>query len=486
MRLVTFAAIVAIYLALPNVYPRFMSPNELSRLRLTRALVEHRSFQIDPYIVNPSPRTVSDVAYYRGHFYSDKAAGMSLAAVPVVAALRLVAPDASLVTMLLTVRFCVVVVPAMVVLWFLLKRCRTSYAFLSVIGLFLGSVVITQTLNFSGHVLATIVICCAAVLAGRGQPSDTRIAMSGLFAGAATLIDFTSAIAAAGLLIVVSVRARFLKKPALFAVSCAAIASVQLLVNALCFDGPFDFAYHHMFNPADQANRGAGFFGLAVPRLDAITGLTVGGLKGMFVHSPFLILSVPALFFVARRRRDPLALWAVAMCFAYFWVNASLKDWEGGWSLGPRYLLVIYPLLVYLFVQWVEDEATERSRKFLYAALVSTVAWSVLLHLTAMVTWPMPPNSTFFSFPALEIPAFLLFQNAFAPNVLEWMGVPALIAASIVVLLGLAVIIVTGGLRSVPYVLIVTLLFTMVIARAAPQDGERIRRFHVFLRYMGS
>jgi cytochrome bd-type quinol oxidase subunit 2 len=149
--------------------------------------------------------------------------------------------------------------------------------------------------------------------------------------------------------------------------------------------------------------------------------------------------------------------------------------------------MLIYPLLVYLFVRWVEDGASERSRKVLYVALVATVTWSVLLHVTAMVTWPMPPNSTFFLFPALEIPAFLLFQGAFAPNVLAWIGVPAVMAASIVILLGLAVIMVTGGMRALPYVLIVSMLFTIAIARAVPPQGsDRTRAFEVFLRYMGS
>ena len=58
----------------------------------------------------------------------------------------------------------------------------------------------------------------------------------------------------------VAVRTVSIRKSALFGICCAAIASVQLLINARCFEGPFDFAYHHMFNPADQANRTAGFF----------------------------------------------------------------------------------------------------------------------------------------------------------------------------------------------------------------------------------
>ncbi|HEX6177941.1 MAG TPA: hypothetical protein VF057_06245, partial [Thermoanaerobaculia bacterium] len=123
-RVLTFCCIAAVYLALPNLYPRFDSPNEYSRLRLTRALVEHRSFQIDPYLRNPSPQTVSDVAFYGGHFYSDKAAGMSLLAVPAVAIVHAIAPDASMRTMLVAARLSTVIIPALVALWFVLKHSR--------------------------------------------------------------------------------------------------------------------------------------------------------------------------------------------------------------------------------------------------------------------------------------------------------------------------------------------------------------------------
>lgn len=87
-RWATFCAVTLIYLALPNIYyPPFLSPNDLSRLRLTRALLETHSFRIDPYVGQPSPGKVGDLSFYGGHFYSDKAIGLSLAAVPPLAVL---------------------------------------------------------------------------------------------------------------------------------------------------------------------------------------------------------------------------------------------------------------------------------------------------------------------------------------------------------------------------------------------------------------
>src|SRR4029077_9435226 len=113
----TWAAVTIIYLALPNVYPHFLSPNEWSRLWLSRAILEHQSFRIDPYLRHPSPESVSDVSFFDGHFYSDKAVGMSLAAVPALALLGLLAPGASIPAMLFVARFFTVTLPALIALW---------------------------------------------------------------------------------------------------------------------------------------------------------------------------------------------------------------------------------------------------------------------------------------------------------------------------------------------------------------------------------
>jgi hypothetical protein len=487
-RRATWAAVTIIYLALPNVYPHFMSPNEWSRLWLSRAILEQQSFRIDPYLRNPSPEKISDVSFFRGHFYSDKAVGMSLAAVPALALLRLLAPGASIQAMLFVARFFTVTLPALIALWVLLKACRSSIGVVALVGLYLGSVIFPQALGFTGHLPMTIAICIAAVLVGRMELTDARVALAGSLAGAAILIDFTSGIAAMGLLIMLAVRTKSIRKVILFGFCCAAIASVQLFVNARCFGGPLDFAYHHEFNPADQANRAGSFFGIGIPRLEAIRGLTFGRMQGMFVHSPFLLLAIPGVAFaIAPGKRDPVRLWAIAMCVAYFYLNSTLPDWMGGWSLGPRYLTLLYPLLAYLLVDWLECAAPPGpSRKVLQPLLLLGVTWSVLLHLAAMLTWSMPPHWNFLFFPVLELSAYLILRGAFAPNLLVWSGVPVILALDLLVLLALGVIILNGGRRSVPYVAVATLLFTIALSRAAPSYGSvTATQFERFLTYMG-
>ena len=464
-RRATFCAIAIVSLALPNIYPRFMSPNEYVRLYTARAIVESHSLHIDRYLGRPSPASVSDVAYFRGHFYADKAVGMSLAAIPGVVIARIIAPSASVLMQLFAARLFAVTIPALLALWFVLRRARSPIDGIVIAGLFLGSVIFPQALGLTGHLPMTIAICAAAVLLARDELPASRVAIAGLLPGAAILIDFTSGIAALGLLIVVAAKTKSIRKIVTFAICCAAIASVQLAVNAICFDGPLDFAYHHEFNPADQANRAGTLFGIGVPHLDATWGLTVGRMQGIFVHSPFLLFAIPGAWLALRRKRDAIRIWAIAVCLAYFYLNCTLPDWEGGWALGPRYLTLIYPLLAWFVIDGgVKPAATP--------LLIVAVTWSVLLHMAAMLTWSMPPHWRFLSFPDLELSAYLLFRGVFGPNLLVWIGVPAAIAAILLVALALSAIVVNSGKANVAYVVVGALVFAIALSAVAPPDGS--------------
>src|SRR6185295_8192558 len=57
--------------------------NQNSRFNLVRAITNDHSLRVDPY-----HRSTGDQAVFDGHYYSDKAPGLSLAAVPVVMAGR--------------------------------------------------------------------------------------------------------------------------------------------------------------------------------------------------------------------------------------------------------------------------------------------------------------------------------------------------------------------------------------------------------------
>ena len=68
-------------------HPGYPNPNEVVRLYLTRAIVDEGTFQIDGMIKKFGD--VEDKSAFKGHFYCDKAPGVSFAAVPVLAVAKL-------------------------------------------------------------------------------------------------------------------------------------------------------------------------------------------------------------------------------------------------------------------------------------------------------------------------------------------------------------------------------------------------------------
>ncbi|HEX9667929.1 MAG TPA: hypothetical protein VGC93_00475, partial [Thermoanaerobaculia bacterium] len=311
------AAIGLAYLWFPNLYPAFLSPNELSRALLTRALVEERSVRLDAGVARTGE--LSDLARFGGHYYSDKAPGTSFAAAPAWAAWRRLAgpgPDDD-ERAIRAGRLAVVTLPALLFLAWLARRWSAAaggFGLLMELGLGLGSAFFAQALALTGHVPAAMLLFLAGwcAVAPEAEARAGRWAAAGLLAGTAVLVDYTAAlfVGILGAVLVVealSVRAAGRRAGVRSVLAFAGTASlpigVLLLYHAVCFGGPFELAYEHMAQPADRLHRGSGFFGLGAPRPEALYGLTIGTLRGLFVHSPFLLLAAPAVVHLRRAGR---------------------------------------------------------------------------------------------------------------------------------------------------------------------------------------
>jgi hypothetical protein len=91
----TVRSVSAVVVVLAAAYTYFFplpGYNQDSRLDLTRSIVEHGTLSIDAYHHN-----TGDKALFAGHYYSDKAPGQALLAVPAVAVITAVACSRSAV-----------------------------------------------------------------------------------------------------------------------------------------------------------------------------------------------------------------------------------------------------------------------------------------------------------------------------------------------------------------------------------------------------
>jgi hypothetical protein len=92
---------------------------------------------------------------------------------------------------------------------------------------------------------------------------------------------------------------------------------------------------------------------LTLPGMEAVWGITFSPYRGLFYLSPLLLLAIPGAVAMYRARKTPDLLFILAVLVAHFGMNLSFNNWEGGFGIGPRYLVSALPLMSVLVIEGV-------------------------------------------------------------------------------------------------------------------------------------
>ena len=350
--------------------PEFGGANSATRLMLTGALVEEGSTEIDRHAT-----LTIDKALVGDHYYSDKAPGMALLAVPAYAAGRALAPQATTelfrldepldelprATMMIWRALSwttggLLMALAGAVLYGMGRRLGIypRAALMASLSVCLATPVLGWSVQFFGHVGAGASLAIAFALStglGRDRaglsPAWRAMAASGALSLAVS-IEYTAAPPA--LLIAAYALRRLALLPAreawtLFtlALGSALLAAVPMLAyHWASFGSPFRVGYSSVvgFEGMDE-----GLLGLTAPDPEVLTKILFSVRRGILWLSPLLVLVPWGIWRGLRKPApgDPDMRTEMALCLAiilyYFLLNASYHYWGGGLSLGPRHAL---------------------------------------------------------------------------------------------------------------------------------------------------
>lgn len=413
--------------------------NQASRLDLARAIVEDGTLSIDgpcghvPGSVPATCANTGDFAVRDGRLYSDKAPGVSLVAVPAVAAARPVlraagvdpASPRGLSAVLWAATVLAVGLPlAISMLAFLAvsRRLAARGGVFATVVLCLGTPTWAYATHLWGHALAAacLVAAFAAAAAVADGGSRRRRFLLGLATGASGGLAVVTELTAVGPAALVAGFALTSARPrgrrAVVGVAggllagAGAFAALLLAYDAAAFGSPFAIGYASVSGFEGMRR---GLFGVGLPRGDVLAEILVGERRGLLVLAPVLAVA-PAGLLLALREPGKRALAAVALAVAAWYVllNASYFYWTGGWSYGPRHLAPAIPFLCLgLAPLW------DRLRTPGRVALGTLAAAGAAQALLAVAVYPVPPDTLARPVRDLLLPAFLRGEVAIRTGV---------------------------------------------------------------------
>jgi hypothetical protein len=393
VEMAVFLAVVAFtYLSISRPV---VDGNPASRIGLTFSIVERGELNIDRLV---AAGTTEDWGRYGGHFYSNKAPGPALLAVPLyflqnrIQRAVGVADDDGRARWVATyvANFATTIAPTLLALPLLLtvlvRRMRLSpgCAFALCGAWAVGSMAFPYSVMFFGHQSAgaffAIGMCLTVLeLESEGDPRPRVIALAGLAMGLAVISDFLAGALVGVWTVYLAWRTRLAPRLLVaWAVGGVGPLAVVMAYNAACFGSPFTTAYNlSILNP-----RFVPIAGWEWPSLDRLLDITVRPWRGMFYATPVFALIIVGL---ARLRGDargrPEVIGAAAGVVLYFGLLAAFPSSFGGYCIGPRYFTAALPLALLL----VAGGARTTPRLFGALLLAST-----LLMFVATLTEPLP------------------------------------------------------------------------------------------------
>ena len=232
---------------------------------------------------------------------------------------------------------------------------------------------------FSEPQVAAALLAATLVLFASGTAGPVSLqrgALAGLAIGLALWVRPTHIIVVPIFLLAIFAQYRKESIGALlsFATVVGVFGGAYLLRNFVLFGNVLDFGYPNI------AEGGKQILGFDTPLLSGLYGFLLSPAKSVFLFAPPLLLAIPGLRSLWNRRRG-LAVLATAGPIAYLLFFSRYTQWEGGYCVGPRYML---PAMVLLCLGL--GPILEEGSQWVKRAAIILLGAGIFVQLTSMAT----------------------------------------------------------------------------------------------------
>jgi hypothetical protein len=190
---------------------------------------------------------------------------------------------------------------------------------------------------YSEPLTCALMLAAAAVLfTGRGQMLVSRqeAALAGIFLGTMIWVRPAHVIAAPVFLVALLVRdgEKGWRAARILAIVVALFGLAYLWRNHYLFDDPFDFGYPSVSDGGKNMNS------FDTPLSTGLFGFLLSPGKSVLLFPPPILLAIAGIRKLARLDKG-LAVLVGVLPVVYLFFYATFTQWEGGFCVGPRYLV---------------------------------------------------------------------------------------------------------------------------------------------------
>lgn len=377
---------------------RTRNASELPRLLQGMALVDSASFAIDGPAgrgLTPGPDVARGAA---GGLYPNKPPGAGIVAAAAYVVARASAGEPlTLRRYAWWGRLLAGVLPTLLLCAALVRRVAPALgaraAWLG-IGLYvLATPAFAYAHLLYGHQLTACLLTVGALWLVEGLRDDRWLAagVGGLVCGAAIGVEYSAAFAGLPLAVFVLAWARRGRWRAAASAIVGAAVPVALLAwyHAAIYGGPLRTGYHNVTNPEFAAKHGEGFLGLVAPSWTGVHTHLLSSEGGLLWWVPLSLAALAGLWDMSREPGDsPLRsharVWLAI--FVVLVLTCVSLNFEGGWRVGPRYLVAVMPALALGWAgaaRWLL-----RAGPLGWIATTALLTWSAIINGLAASLWP--------------------------------------------------------------------------------------------------
>jgi hypothetical protein len=318
-----------------------------------------RSLDKDGTTIDAYQKNTGDKVFYKGHYYSARAPGLALFALPFYDALNLLNADTVAREsqaqrnddeMVYFIGLWANVLPGLLLLalvWCVAERFEPGYGAAAAVILGLGTLVLPLSTLLFSHVFTAFLGFAAFALMLRerdGPPRPLLLALAGLAMGYAVASEYPLFFVALVLgLYLLSRRDAHAPTELVRRAGAYILGGVVGIVPLLLYNHYAFRSWTHLAY-SDVPRQHKGFFGIGIPSLKVLATLLFDS-RGLLTISPVLLMGAIGTVLLYRRAKRAEALSIAGICLCYVGYNSGYYLPFGGGFMGPRFMTTMLPFL---------------------------------------------------------------------------------------------------------------------------------------------